>query len=417
MHAEIVTTGTELLLGEIVDTNAAYIARQLRTIGLNLFFKTTVGDNEERMTMVLKQALERSDVILVSGGLGPTVDDVTRQAVARATGRELVLDEELLASIEAHYARWGRTMAENNRRQAYVPKGALGIKNPVGTAPIFVVEEGQKLVIVLPGVPREMKYLLDNEVLPYLRVKLGLTEVIVIRNIHTCTIGESNVDRLVDDLEQESNPTVGLAAHPGQTDVRLTAKANSEAEALCMLDGMEARVRERLGDVIYGVDDETLESVVVRELERQGLTIALVETNTLGLLAQRLGQGAGGFSVIKGSVIAPSDDALHHSFPLPAAVRDLAADDPEKALAVAQVARQTYGADLALVILGSQGDGEGPYETTSGHSCLALVTADEAWMRDYDMSGRGSVAQVWVGMRALDMLRRYLYKLPFEPRG
>ena len=419
MHAEIVTTGTELLLGEIVDTNAAYIARRLRSIGLNLFYKTTVGDNEERMTLVLKQALERSDVIIVTGGLGPTVDDVTRPAVARATGRKLVLDPELLESIQAHYARWGRTMSENNRRQAFKPEGALGIKNPVGTAPIFIVEQEDKLVIVLPGVPREMIHLLDNVVLPYLREKLNLTDVILIRNVHTCAIGESNVDRLVDDLEKESNPTVGLAAHPGQTDVRITAKASSEAEARRMLDAMEARVQERLGDVIYGVDEETLEGRVMALLQEQGLTVALVETNTMGSIAQRLSAASEGYPGLKGSLIASTDDALVQGLGVSAEL--LAATEPhsrERTLAVAAAARKTYGADIGMAVLGSSGTGEGPYGPgrDSGHSCIGLDSDSGAWTRDYDMSGRGSVAQTWVSTRALDTVRRHLSGLPLAPR-
>ena len=179
MQAEIVTIGTELLLGKIVDTNAAYIAQQLATIGLDLYYKTTVGDNEGRITSVLQQALARSDVVITSGGLGPTVDDVTRQAVARAAGRELVLDEKLLAQIEARFARHGFTMSENNRRQAYIPQGAIPIENPVGTAPAFIVETEQGLIVSLPGVPRELKYLMETQVIPFLREKLQMGQVII----------------------------------------------------------------------------------------------------------------------------------------------------------------------------------------------------------------------------------------------
>lgn len=416
MNAEIVMTGTELLLGEIVDTNAAYIAQRLRTIGMNLFYKTTVGDNEDRMTLVLQQALARSDVVITSGGLGPTVDDVTRPAVARATGRKLVLSEELLASIKRHYERWGRTMSDNNMRQAYMPEGALGVENPVGTAPIFAVEEGQKVIIVLPGVPREMKYLLDNWVLPYLRERYHLHDVILIRNIHTCAIGESNVDKLIGDLETESNPTVGLAAHPGQTDVRITAKAASEEEARRLIEGMEQRVRALLGDVIYGVDEETLQGVVMELLRQQGATLALVETNTLGRVAQQLAMAAKDPTLIKGSVIAPSNEALQRSFALPPeAMANEAIHDPAKAMAVAQAARETYGADIGMAILGSSGAQEGPYGQSSGYTCIGLATAAGSATRDYQMGGQNEVAQTWVAVRALDTLRRHLLGLPLVP--
>ena len=232
MQAEIVTIGTELLLGKIVDTNAAYIARQLATIGLDLYYKTTVGDNEGRITLVLQQSLARSDVVITSGGLGPTVDDVTRQAVARAAGQELVLDEKLLAQIEARFARHGFTMSENNRRQAYIPQGAIPIENPVGTAPAFIVETEQGLIVSLPGVPRELKHLMETRVIPFLREKLQTGQLIIkSKTLRTCGIGESTVDSRIGDLMRSSNPTVGLAAHPGQTDVRITAKAENEAQA------------------------------------------------------------------------------------------------------------------------------------------------------------------------------------------
>src|SRR5512147_721212 len=185
MHAEIIATGSELLLGEVVDTNSTYIARRLREIGLNLYFKTVVGDNEQRMEEALRIALNRSDVIITTGGLGPTVDDVTRPAVARAVKRELIFSEELLAQIQARFRAYGSPqgapIGENNRRQAYLPQDAIPIENPVGTAPCFIVEQGDQLIISLPGVPREMEYLTDHVVLPYLKDKLRLTDVILIR--------------------------------------------------------------------------------------------------------------------------------------------------------------------------------------------------------------------------------------------
>jgi nicotinamide-nucleotide amidase len=416
MHAELVATGTELLLGEIVDTNAAYIARRLRTIGLNLFYKTTVGDNEDRMTEALRLALSRSDVIITTGGLGPTVDDVTREAVARATGRELVLDPELLTFVERHFARWGRKMSDNNRRQAYKPAGALGIDNPVGTAPIFVVEQDGKYIIVLPGVPREMKYLLDNTVLPYLREKLHLTDVIIARNMRTCALGESNIDSLVGDLERESNPTVGLAAHPGQTDVRITAKGANEAEALRLLDAMEARVRDLLGDVIFGVDDETLEGVVVKLLREKGQTIALVETNTRGRLTQQLTSTNDGLALCKGGLVTTNDETLKRTFDLPVeALKEESPYGAAKTAAVADAVRAKYAVNIGLAVFGTYSAQDGPYGRSSGNTCIGLATDTGTWTRDYAMGGQDEVAQVWVAVRALDVVRRYLLGLPLNP--
>ncbi|NUQ39255.1 MAG: competence/damage-inducible protein A, partial [Caldilineales bacterium] len=228
MNVEIVTTGTELLLGEIVDTNAAYIARQLREVGVNLFYKTTVGDNRARLAEVLRLGLSRSDAIIVSGGLGPTVDDITREAVADAAQRPLHLRPEIAAHLQEQFARWGRTLSQNNLRQAYLPQDAVMLANPIGTAPGFIVETAPRAggcgaaIICLPGVPREMKRMMADHVLPYLQARVGGDAgVILTRVLHTAGIGESAIDELIGDLMTAGNPTVGLAAHMGRADVRL----------------------------------------------------------------------------------------------------------------------------------------------------------------------------------------------------
>jgi len=254
MHTEFVTIGTELLLGEIVDTNAARMALALRDIGMDIYYKTTVGDNEQRIVDVLNLALDRSDVVITSGGIGPTVDDITRQAVATATGRNLVYSKELERQVAARFRSFGREMAENNKRQAYMPEGATPIENPVGTAPCFLSEdtEGRGCVIVLPGVPRELEHLLENAVKPILIERMGGIKFTRVKVLRTCAVGESNVDRIIGDLMTESNPTVGLAAHIGQTDVRITTKTDTEEEADRNIAKKEAVLRERLGIAIYG---------------------------------------------------------------------------------------------------------------------------------------------------------------------
>src|SRR5574341_444298 len=209
MHAEIIAIGTELLLGELVDTNSAFIAKKLQTIGVPLHYTSTVGDNPDRIVSVIRHAVARSEVVITTGGLGPTVDDMTREAVAQATGRPLVFDEDLLKQIEDRFSRWGRKMSENNRRQAYRPEGSLPIENPVGTAPSFIVDLGERVTISLPGVPREMEYLMDAAVLPYLRQRFNLTGLIRSRELKVSGLGESVVDEQVGDLEKLSNPAVG----------------------------------------------------------------------------------------------------------------------------------------------------------------------------------------------------------------
>ncbi|MCL6430363.1 MAG: CinA family nicotinamide mononucleotide deamidase-related protein [Anaerolineae bacterium] len=396
MQAEIISIGTELLLGQIVDTNAAYIARQLASIGLDLYYKTTVGDNEARIAAILRQALARSGVVIATGGLGPTVDDVTREAVAAATSRPLELREELIPEIEAIFRRRGTRMTENNLRQAQLPRGATPIHNPVGTAPGFIVEDAAGIVICLPGVPAEMRYLMEHTVLPYLREKLGLRGVIKVRNLHTCAIGESQVDALIGDLERAANPTVGLAAHPGQTDVRIAAKAESEEEAARLIADTEAEVRRRLGDCIYGADDETLEGVVIDLLQRHGRTLAAVETVTAGAIAGRLSGADREGRWFRGSLVAQGT-ALADRLGLQAAgpVRELAA-------AAARRIREVQGTDWGLAVLS-------PFGAPEGVVCIALDTGDRALVHERDFSGRpAELAVPWVVVVALDTVRRAL---------
>ena len=224
--AEIVTIGTELLLGEIQDTNSRYIARTLRDIGVDLYRLTTVGDNIQRITFTLTEALMRADVVITTGGLGPTVDDPTRQAVADVFNVPLVYREDLWEQILDRFKFYQRTPTENNKRQAYIPANAIAIPNRVGTAPAFSVELGVKTIISLPGVPREMEHLMKNYVIAYLKDRYNLKDKIILPwVIHTVSMGESSIDEIIGDMEKLSNPTVGLLAHPGQTDVQCDCKS------------------------------------------------------------------------------------------------------------------------------------------------------------------------------------------------
>ena len=251
-NAEIVAIGSELLLGQIVDTNSAWMAQRLTALGVNLYFKSVVGDNPERMKEVIARAVERADIVITSGGIGPTQDDLTRDIVAEVTGRKLVQDAGMLEQVEGHFRRRGRPMTPNNLRQSYMPEGAIPVKNPNGTAPSFVVEDPRAVIFSLPGVPVEMKWLFENEVEPYLRKKFNLAEVIHYRVLKIVGIGESAVDDKVGHLiANSSNPTVGVLALPGQVDVRIAAKAANRAEAMKMIAPVEEEVRElvRHGDL------------------------------------------------------------------------------------------------------------------------------------------------------------------------
>jgi nicotinamide-nucleotide amidase len=286
--AEIITIGTEILLGEIVDTNTRYIAHTLRSMGVDLYRTITIGDNIERIAEAIRHSMQRAEIVITTGGLGPTVDDPTREAVARAAGVELEFREDLWEQVVAIISRYGRKPSENQKRQAYIPKGAIGISNPVGTAPCFIVETEHNAVISLPGVPNEMEYILHESVIPYLQKRFKLDEIIKIRILHCAGLGEGMIDEKIDDLETLSNPTVGLAAHTGVVDIRIAAKAKNEAEADEMIADIENQIRERLGDVVFGADEDKLETITLKEVAKRGWTLTAIESGLDGLLARKI---------------------------------------------------------------------------------------------------------------------------------
>lgn len=407
LRAEIVTTGTEILLGDIVDTNAAWMAQQLREAGINLYYKSTVGDNFGRVREVLELGLRRSDVILVSGGLGPTADDITRDAISAATGRALKLHEAALETLKARFARFGVQMTENNLQQVMIPEGATLIENPVGTAPGFIVETEHGTIIALPGVPREMKHLMTESVLPYLRQRAGNTGIIRRRILRTVGIGESAIDERLRDLMDKANPTVGLAAHTAQCDVRIAARGGSAAEAERLLDEIEATIRARIGEFIYSATpDEPFEGLVARLLEERQVTLALVETNTDGSVAQRLGKATATYAPVLAAWRA--EDAA-----LPAAVRAVLPSGSEEfdeghAATAASALRQVVSADLALVLLGSSGADEGVYGRANGRTWLALATADGIQTSLCPFGGRDEYTITRIGNQALGLLWAWL---------
>ncbi|MGE5072650.1 MAG: competence/damage-inducible protein A [Anaerolineae bacterium] len=300
--AEIITIGTEILLGEIVDTNTRHIALTLRDLGVDIFRTTTIGDNTERIAAAIGEAMQRAEIIITTGGLGPTVDDPTREAVARAVGVGTEYREELWEQVVERISRYGRKPAENQRRQAVVPEGAIAILNPVGTAPAFIVEftssrrtsgttelqEIKGAIISLPGVPNEMEHILHESVVPFLQNRYSLRHVIKVRVLHCAGLGEGTIDERIEDLERLSNPTVGLAAHTGVVDVRITAKAESEAAAQSLIAGVEQDVRQRLGDAVFGADEDRLDKVALSAVEQHGWSIIGVEPAPGGLLASSI---------------------------------------------------------------------------------------------------------------------------------
>jgi nicotinamide-nucleotide amidase len=309
MKAEIIAIGSELLLGQIVDTNSSWIAGSLAENGIELVRTSTVGDDSTCMEAIIREAMARSSIVITTGGLGPTEDDLTREVVAEATGRPLVLNPRLLEQIDAHFKRRGYRMTENNRRQAYIPEGAIPVENPKGTAPAFIVEGTGCVTISLPGVPMEMKYLMEQSVIPYLRKRFNIKgQVIRYRVLRTCGLGESAVGLQIADLmRQGRNPIVGTLASPGDVRIRITAKADHPEEALSMIHETETEIRSRIGRLIYGVDDETLHGNLAKSLASMNLSLAVAETFTGGSLLQKL--TSGGHPMSFQGIVLPSASA------------------------------------------------------------------------------------------------------------
>ena len=397
-NAEIVAIGTEILLGEITDTNSVFLARQLRDIGVNVFFMTTVGDNLARIAAAISAALDRAEIVITTGGLGPTVDDMTRQAVADVVGQTLLFHDSLYQAIEERFRGFGVEMTANNRQQAYLPERATLIENPVGTAPAFSVESARGLVISLPGVPREMKYLMNESVIPHLLRKYELG-VIVARTLRTAGIGESSLDDKIGvDILSERNPSVGLAAHHGAVDVRITAKAESKSSALTMLDAMQARLEERIGDDVFGVDGATLEEVVWEQLRKHNLKVHVTEAGLPG--------------VISGAWDEESDALRTTYYENPNQVFDHYSANPAKvtltefASDIAARIREREAADASIVVL-SYPDLDENADIEQG-SAVAIATAGQTRFRGYGFGTRSSLAREWISRWGLASLWRML---------
>ncbi|MCS6835057.1 MAG: molybdopterin-binding protein [Anaerolineae bacterium] len=399
ISAEIVTIGTEILLGEITDSNSAYLAQILRDLGINVYYMSSVGDNERRIAEAIRLALSRATLVITSGGLGPTVDDMTRQGVALATDRPLEFRQELYDQIAERFRSFQSRMPENNRIQAYVPQGALAIHNPVGTAPSFIVElpDGQA-VMSLPGVPRELKYLMRESIVPYLLSKYRLG-VIKARNLRAAGIGESALDELLGrDLLTMSNPTIGLAAHHGVIDVRLTAKADSLPEAEAMLDAIDAQVRQRIGRYIFGVGQDRLEDAVLRVLEARSADLLVIQAGIKTAVARQIQ-----------AMKAPSRLSLLE-FETPqnlAEVLDQSAHDL-KGLALAAVRhyRQERGV-LACVAFVSLPDVDENADVETA-SAVAVSADSEEQVRGYGFGALSDLASTWVSRWGLAWAWRIL---------
>ena len=344
---EIITIGTELLFGQILDTNTTRLAQELNKLGITIRFRTAVGDKIEDITKVLSTAVNRCDAVITTGGIGPTLDDITRESVARVAGVGLEFRQELMDRIAAIFRRYGYNMPENNRRQAYVPKGSKAIPNPVGTAPGFIKEVAGTPVICLPGVPGELEYLLGHEVAPWLRQRFNLSgHTVTYQVLKTAGITESRVDDLIGDLiKPGQNPEVGLLASEGEIKIRIAATGKNERDARNLIQPVEKEIRSRLGNKIYGMDKNTLEDVVDSLAEKHGLSLAILETFTGGLAAQGF-HGLESKQLLESRVI-PDEKRVREFLGL----REITLKQ-EAALMLAQKIRDVCHAGIGLAILG-----------------------------------------------------------------
>ncbi len=412
MRCDVLAIGTELLLGQIVDTNSAWVGEQLSAAGVDSLLQVKVGDNLPRMTATLRSMLADADAVLVCGGLGPTHDDVTREALAAVMGAELRHDDKVADVILEMFASRGRRMPPNNLRQALVPEGATVIEQQRGTAPGLicpvVVDGVEKVVYAVPGVPYELTEMFERAVLPDLLARAGERAVIVSRVLRTWGDSESGLNERLDDLVAEldelGNPTLAFLASGWEgLKVRLTAKAATIEDATAVLDVWDARVRERVGGMVFGVDDETIESVVLDLMRTFGWTIGLAESVTGGLVGARLTGIAGSSDVFRGSIVSYATEVKQRVLGVP----DGPVVTEEAAIAMAHGARRQLGCDVALSLTGVAGPAE-QEGRPAGTLCVGLVWPDGETSTSFRLPGRREQMRQFSVISSLDFLRRTL---------
>ena len=419
MRCEVIAVGTELLLGQIVDTNSAWMGEQLALAGIDSHFQTKVGDNRERMVSALRLALERADAVIMCGGLGPTQDDITRDAIAEVMGVGLVRDDAVADHLRAYFKSRGRAMPLSNLRQADVPAGASRIPEMPGTAPGLVCPHGEKVVYAVPGVPYEMRIMLEGTVIPDLKRRAGVSSVIRSRTLRTwgtseARLGELCADRL-DTLERNGRATIAfLASGIEGLKVRVTAKAESEEAVAQVLDEEEAELRGILGDLVFGVDDESMEKVVLALLEERGLTLAVAESVTGGMVAMRLTAIPGASAVFRGGVVAYASEVKYGVIDVPRG--PVVSLDAARAMAAGAARR--LGADIGLATTGVAGP-DGQEGHAPGTVFLGLHRDGESEAHEVRLPGDRERIRQYAVIALLNLLRLRLVdsSLPVVPRN
>lgn len=415
MTCELVFVGTELLLGDILNTNAQYLSRQLAAIGISVLHQSVVGDNPDRLRQVLETAFSRADTVLTTGGLGPTKDDLTKEVCADLFQKKLVLHDESLRRMKAYFDVKGVVMPKTNEKQAWMPEGAVIFENTNGTAPGCAMEQDGKRLLMLPGPPREMKAMFERSTLPYLRQFSD--GVICSREIRTFGIGESSMAQTVSDLLDKENPTVAPYAKSGEAMLRVTAKAATETEAEALLEPVVQEILQRLDGYVYGVDVPNIETAVVRELLRRNISVATAESATAGLIAKRL-TDVPGASAVFGCGIVSYQDHIKEKLLLvdPRVIEKDSAVCETVAVQMAQGARAQSGADLAVSVTGLAGPGKDDRGRDPGLAYLALTDGRETFTRTVNTGQTGPDCRDFnrtvFSSQALDLIRCYLRDHP-----
>jgi nicotinamide-nucleotide amidase len=407
-----VAVGTELLLGQIVDTNSSWIGEQLALAGIDSHFQTKVGDNLERIVEAMRQALDRSDAVVVCGGLGPTQDDITRQAIAQVMGVELVRDDAIVERIRAMFGSRGRDMAANNLLQADVPIGARPMDTQPGTAPGLICPVGDKVLYAVPGVPSEMRELLAAEVVPDLQSRMGERAAIVSRVLRTWGLAESTLAERVAPrlaaLDEVGNPTIAfLASGIEGIKVRLTAKAPTEEEAFALIEAEDAELRELLGPIVFGIDDDTMESAVGVLLEDRGMTLAVAESMTGGLVASRLVDVPGSSKWFKGGVVAYDSEIKFDVL----GVRRGPVVSEESAKQMATGVRERLHSDVGLAVTGVAGPAEQEGQPV-GTVWLGFAIGDDVDAVHLRLPGGRQQIRQFATISLMDLARKRLLELP-----
>jgi nicotinamide-nucleotide amidase len=416
VRAEVVGVGTELLLGQIANTNAQWISQRLAEIGVDVLFHDVVGDNHDRIVEVLRLAVGRADAVIVTGGLGPTQDDITREAVSEVAGVPLIRRPEIEEWLRRRFERMGRDMPASNLRQADVPEGADVIENERGSAPGLVVRTGEATIFALPGVPAEMRQMVRAAVVPLLAERAGPAGI-ASRQIRCVGMAESKIAELLDDLFHGStNPTVAYLAGGGEVRVRLTAKARTLGDAEDLIRPLAEEVAARLGDVVYSTGDEELEHVIGRELRAVRRTVACAESLTGGGVAKRLSAAPGSSAYFRGSAVVYTAEAKRSLLGVSAETLEREGVVSEAcAREMAAGARRIFDADVSVSLTGSAGPE--PHEgARPGIVWIALEADDVAHARELRAPGDRATVLRWSEQAALDLLRRYLGALPL-PSG